>query len=247
MAIEGPLQDIGIHDVFQLLDLARKSGRLRVHSAARGSEGHVYFQSGAVVHATMRDNPHSLGVLLLKGGKVTQTQLREATAAQRRGDRRRLGEILIASGAASRRDVERAMRLQIETVVFELFSWKEGGFSFSDGEAGDLDADAAIRVSTESLLMEGARRIDEWSRMADRLPDALVVPCLTQLGDGPEPAIDLRPGEWEVLTLIDGERSVREIASSLNVSEFDVAKTVYGMMSTGLVAAPARIEAMANG
>jgi hypothetical protein len=139
------------------------------------------------------------------------------------------------------------MRLQIETVVFELFSWKEGGFSFSDGEAGDLDADAAIRVSTESLLMEGARRIDEWSRMADRLPDALVVPCLAPLGDGPEPAIDLRPGEWEVLTLIDGERSVREIASSLNVSEFDVAKTVYGMMSTGLVAAPARTEAMANG
>ena len=64
MAIEGPLQDIGIHDVFQLLDLARKSGRLTVRSAARGNEGRVYFDSGAVVHATMRDNPHTLGALL---------------------------------------------------------------------------------------------------------------------------------------------------------------------------------------
>ena len=43
MAIEGPLQDIGIHDVFQLLDLARKSGRLSVRSTARGNEGRVYF------------------------------------------------------------------------------------------------------------------------------------------------------------------------------------------------------------
>lgn len=235
MALEGPLQDIGIHDVFQLLDLARKSGTLRVHSIARGSEGHVYFQSGAVVHATMRDNPHVLGVLLLKAGKLSESQLREATSAQRRGDKRKLGEILVAQGTVTRRDVERSMRLQIESVVFELFSWKEGTFSFTDGDAADIDADAAIRVSTESLLMEGARRIDEWSRMADRLPDALVVPSLAALNDGPEPAIDLRPGEWEVLTMIDGERSVREIASSLGVSEFDVARTIYGMMSTGLI------------
>ncbi len=247
MAIEGPLQDIGIHDVFQLLDLARKSGRLRVHSAARGSEGHVYFQSGAVVHATMRDNPHSLGVLLLKAGKLSESQLREATSAQRRGDKRKLGEILVAQGTVTRRDVDRSMRLQIESVVFELFSWKEGNFSFTDADASDVDADAAIRVSTESLLMEGARRIDEWSRMADRLPDALVVPRLAPLEDGPEPAIDLRPGEWEVLTMIDGERSVREIASSLGVSEFDVARTIYGMMSTGLIVVARSVEALVHG
>jgi len=247
MAIEGPLQDIGIHDVFQLLDLARKSGCLRVYSTARGSEGHVYFQSGAVVHATMRDNPHALGVLLLKAGKLTEAQLREATGAQRRGDKRKLGEILVAQGAVTRRDVDRSMRLQVERVVFELFSWKEGNFSFTDGDAALVTPDATIRVSTESLLMEGARRIDEWSRMADRLPDALVVPRLAPLGEGSEPAIDLRPGEWEVLTMIDGDRSVREIASSLGVSEFDVAKTVYGMISTGLIVAHARAEAMVNG
>ncbi len=247
MAIEGPLQDIGIHDVFQLLDLARKSGCLRVHSAARESEGHVYFQSGAVVHATMRDNPHRLGVLLLKAGKLSESQLREATAAQRRGDKRKLGEVLVAQGTVTRRDVDRSMRLQIESVVFELFSWKEGTFSFTDADASDVDADAAIRVSTESLLMEGARRIDEWSRMADRLPDALVVARLAALEDEPEPAIDLRPGEWEVLTMVDGERSVREIASSLGVSEFDVARTIYGMMSTGLIVVARHAEAIVNG
>ncbi len=247
MAIEGPLQDIGIHDVFQLLDLARKSGRLRLYSAAREGEGYVYFQSGAVVHATMRDNPHTLGVLLLKAGKATQAQLREAGGAQRRGDKRRLGEILIAQGVVTRRDVERYMRLQIETVVFELFSWKEGSFTFTDGDSDDFVGDAAVSVSIGSLLMEGARRIDEWSRMADRVPDALVIAKIAPLGDAPESAIDLRPNEWEVLTMIDGERSVREIASSLGVSEFGVARTVYGMMSTGLLESAGRAEVMANG
>jgi len=213
MAIEGPLQDIGIHDVFQLLDLARKSGRLTVRSPARDNEGRVYFDKGAVVHATMRDNPHTLGALLKKAGKVSERELEAASTAQSEGDTRLLGEILVAHGAVTRRDVDRYMRMQIESVVFDLFSWNEGTFSFADGTDDDVKMDAAVRVSIESLLMEGARRIDEWSRMKDRIPSA----------------------EWEVLALIDGDHSLRDIASELAVSEFEVAKTVYGMLSTELI------------
>ena len=234
MAIEGPLQDIGIHDVFQLLDLARKSGRLTVRSGARDNEGTVYFESGAVVHATMRDNPHTLGALLKKAGKVSQRELERAMAAQRT-DMRRLGEILVAQGSVTRREVERYMRQQIESVVFDLFSWNEGSFTFADGVDDSVQMDAAIRVSIESLLMEGARRIDEWSRMGDRIPNAEVVPRLAQQREDANAFIDLRPAEWEVLALIDGDHSLREIAAELAVSEFEVAKTVYGMLSTELI------------
>lgn len=246
MPIEGPLQDIGIHDVFQLLDLARKSGRLTVRSDARENEGTVYFESGAVVHATMRDNPHTLGALLRKAGKVSDRELAAAAEAQKDGDSRRLGEILVAQGAVSRRDVERYMRQQIETVVFDLFSWNEGSFTFADGGASMGGADAAIRVNIESLLMEGARRIDEWSRMGDRIPNADVVPRLAQPRQSSESFIDLRPGEWAVLALIDGRHSLREIATELAVSEFDVAKTVYGLLSTELIEVASRnVEAAA--
>lgn len=235
MAIEGPLQDIGIHDVFQLLDLARKSGRLTVRSAARGNEGRVYFDKGAVVHATMRDNPHTLGALLRKAGKISDKEMEAAGKAQRDGDTRFLGEILIAQGAVTRRDVEKYMRLQIENVVFDLFSWNEGTFSFADGSDDDVRMDASVRVSIESLLMEGARRIDEWSRMNDRIPGAHVVPRLAQVSQESDSYIDLRPAEWEVLTLIDGTHSLRDIAAELAVSEFEVAKTVYGLLSTELI------------
>jgi hypothetical protein len=241
MAIEGPLQDIGIHDVFQLLDLARKSGQLTVRSERRGNEGRVYFENGAVVHASMRDNPHTLGALLKAAGKITDAELERATQAQANGDARLLGEILIADGAVTRRDVERYMRQQIESVVFDLFSWNEGTFSFGDSREQPVVRDAAVRVTTESLRMEGARRIDEWSRMSDRIPNALVVPRLATPRTGSDSYIDLRPVEWEVLAMIDGENSVREIARELAASEFEVAKTVYGLLSTEL------IEVEANG
>lgn len=83
--------------------------------------------------------------------------------------------------------------------------------------------------------MEGARRIDEWSRMADKIPDARVTPRLAPLDDGPESFIDLLPREWEVLSVIDGERNLHEIAKRLVLAEFEVAKIIYGMLSTGLI------------
>ena len=154
---------------------------------------------------------------------------------QRAGDKRRVGEILVAHGIVTPRDIDRFMRQQIETVVFDLMSWSEGFFSFSEEPARPMRKDVAVRVSTESLLMEGARRIDEWSRMADKIPDARVTPRLAPLDEGPESFIDLLPREWEVLSVIDGERNLHEIAKRLVIAEFEVAKIIYGMLSTGLI------------
>ncbi len=245
MPIEGPLKELGIHDVFQLLDLSRKSGVLRVFSEERDNEGAVYFDSGTVVAATMKSNPHLLGTLLENSGKVTADDLSRATAMQRAGDKRRVGEILVANGVVAARDIDRYMRQQIETVVFDLMSWSEGFFSFSEEPPRPIRKDTAVKVSTESLLMEGARRIDEWSRMIDIVPDGAVVPRLAPLKDGPQSFIDLLPREWEVLSLVDGISNLRAIAIDLAISEFDVARVIYGMITTGLVllASP---EATAN-
>ena len=106
--------------------------------------------------------------------------------------------------------------------------------------------DTAVRVSTESLLMEGARRIDEWSRMMDRVPDSGVVPRLAPLGDGSQSFIDLLPREWEVLSLVDGIANLRVIAQELALSEFDVAKIIYGMLMTGLIELLGQNTAAAN-
>src|SRR3954464_2018076 len=57
MPIEGPLRELGIIDVFQLLDLSRKTGMLRVTSQLRDDEGVVYFDKGKIVHASIRSRP----------------------------------------------------------------------------------------------------------------------------------------------------------------------------------------------
>ncbi len=114
MAIEGPLKELGIHDVFQLLDLSRKTGVLTVTSTLRHNKGTVYFDNGAVVYAAIQSNPHPLGELLLRAGKITEADLHRARDMQQQGDKRRLGEILIDIGAASQRELERQVSFQVE-------------------------------------------------------------------------------------------------------------------------------------
>jgi hypothetical protein len=235
MAIEGPLRELGIHDVFQLLDLSRKTGTLTVTSFLRDNQGTVYFDNGAVIYAAIRSNPHPLGELLLRAGKISEGDLARAREMQRRGDGRRLGEILVELGAITRRELERQVRFQVEEVVFEIMSWREGFFSFEERDVVDVPAEASIRISTESLLMEGARRIDEWSRIEGKVPHLGVIPVLAPVQDDHPALLDLLPNEWEVLAAIDGTHDLRAIAGELARSEFDVARIVYGLVTTGIV------------
>ncbi len=236
MAIEGPLRELGIHDVFQLLDLSWKTGVLRVTSELRHNAGTIYFEDGGIIFAEIRSNPHPLGALLLRTGKIGEADLERARdMQQRQGDKRQLGEILVSLGALTPRELQRQVRFQVEEVVFEVMSWREGYFSFTEGPLTDVPTEATVRIPTEALLMEGARRIDEWSRIEGRIPHLGVVPTLAPPQPGTDGELDLLPPEWEMLAMIDGVRDVRGIASELGRSDFEVAKTLFGLESAGVV------------
>src|SRR2546422_552781 len=247
MPIEGPLRELGIHDVFQLLDLSRKTGVLRVTSELRHNAGTISFEGGAIVFAEIRSNPHPLGALLLRTGKISEADLERARDMQeRQGDRRRLGEILVSLGALTPRELERQIRFQIEEVVFEIMSWREGYFSFSEGAPTELPTDATVRIPTEALLMEGARRIDEWSRIEGRIPHLGVVPMLAppQEASAGEQAAAVHPHDPAVHLLLGrialvsgrGADAVEELRRALRLDPLAVAAhrvLGYALAATG--------------
>ncbi|MEP7380123.1 MAG: DUF4388 domain-containing protein [Gemmatimonadota bacterium] len=248
MPIEGPLRELGIHDVFQLLDLSRKTGRLRVTSALRDNEGTVYFKDGRVVSATVRSNPHPLGAMLLRAGRITEADITRARARQQEpGEGRKLGELLVQHGVLSQRELERHVRRQVEAVVFELMAWQEGFFSFTEVDLDDIAADATTAVTTEALLMEGARRIDEWTHIQQRIPHLGVIPTLAPVDARHPAALELLPHEWEVLAAIDGEADLRAVAANLGRSDFEVAKIAFGLVATGIVVVCEPAEAPTTG
>jgi hypothetical protein len=247
MAIEGPLRELGIHDVFQLLDLSAKTGVLRVSSDLRDDEGVLYFHRGRVVQATIRSKSMPVEMALRQAGRISDDDLALARSQPEDG-RPDVAAALVRTGAISQRELERHYRLQLESAVFELMSWSEGFFSFEELPDDQMPHDSRISVSTESLLMEGARRIDEWSRIADVIPDLNVLLELAPFeGEQEGAALDLLPHEWQVLTMIDGERDLRAIAAALGRDEFEVAKIAYGLTTTGIVIARKSSERITPG
>jgi hypothetical protein len=128
-----------------------------------------------------------------------------------------------------------------EDAIYALALWNDGQFQFSAG----VDAEArTITRSNTNLLMEAARRSDEWKILSKKIPTTEAVPRLV-CREGLSEPVTLTPMEWLVVTGIDGSRSIEEIARVSRASAFDVAKTLYGLITADLVEIRSKAEARA--
>lgn len=118
-----------------------------------------------------------------------------------------------------------------EDAIYALALWSQGTFQFSPGVESESHT---ISRSNTNLLLEAARRSDEWKILSRKIPGTDSVPILTAR-DGANNPVTLTPLEWKVVTKTDGQRSIEEIARALRTSAFDVAKTLYGLVTAELV------------
>jgi hypothetical protein len=121
--------------------------------------------------------------------------------------------------------------LRGEEAVYELAIWPEGDFVFTPGQETEL---TTIQKSNTNLLMEAARRIDEWQVLSKKIPSTRLVPVFTN--QAATTSVSLTPQEWALICKIDERRSIEEVAIGLNMSPFEVCKLLYGLITSGLVA-----------
>lgn len=124
----------------------------------------------------------------------------------------------------------------VESVVLELLTWQDGQFRFVPAQAGSLRARTGVRINTDVLLMEGARRVEMWSRLSNRIANARAIPSFAE-SNGELPMLNLLPQQWEILTHVDGRRDVQALAELLSWDLMETAEVVYGLLETGLLVA----------
>lgn len=117
-----------------------------------------------------------------------------------------------------------------EEAVYELAIWQEGEFLFRPGVETE---ERTVKKSNTNLLMEAARRIDEWQVLSKRIPSTRMVPFFTN--HSTSTSISFTPQEWAVICKVDERRTIEELAAVLGVSAFDVCKLLYGLITAGLV------------
>ena len=167
MAIKGSLREASLPDVLQLLALGQKTGCLSI--ADRSNFGYIFFDRGRICYASIVNRRDRLGDILAKHEKITQEQLEAAVTRQARERDKKLGEIMVEQGAISQPELERYIRVQIEEAVYFLFTWTQGTFNF-EADVHPERQDFLVSINPESLLLEGARRVDEWGLIEKKVP-----------------------------------------------------------------------------
>jgi len=138
------------------------------------------------------------------------------------------GEIYLKDGQIVHAQLDDA---QGEEAVYALAIWNRGEFRFEPGVSSEHHT---ISKSNTNLLMEAARRLDEWRVLQKKIPSTDHAPEFV-IQEGRDGQINLNTGEWLILSKIDGRRSVKQIAAAAGLPVFDVAKILYGLVATGLL------------
>ena len=143
-------------------------------------------------------------------------------------DGRQRGEIYLNEGKIVHAEIEDATG---EEAVYALAIWRQGEFRFDPGGPTDR---LTITKSNTNLLMEAARRLDEWRVLSKKIPSTDLVPEFV-MQESREGQINLNTSEWLILSKIDGQRSVKGIAAASGLSVFDAAKMLYGLVAGNLI------------
>jgi hypothetical protein len=274
MALSGTLKDFALPDIFQLIGMQRKTGLLTLENDRETVS--VVFEQGMVVHAdsTVRRLDDLLGNVLVRQGKIRKDVLEEALQKQKIS-MQRLGFILTSQGYISRDDLKGALSEQVQQIVFRVFRWKSGNYHFDPAAEADYDRENVQPVSTDHILMEGIRRVDEWPIIEKRIPslDFVFRPLVpikqikvetgpkegggleaalgkleagSGAGSAPSSEVVLSPQELMIFKLVDGNRSVSQIMEMTGLSDFDVCRTLFDFIDRKLVAAAAPAQARSS-
>ena len=256
VALAGDIAIIPIGAVLQLLQIENQTGVLSVSSGA--SEASIALRNGLIDLVQARGAGHEfrLGRYFVETGAVTREDIERISgessapsgngSASDRGFSRReessglrharvLGEVLVESGKITPEQLREALARQSSELIYEVLRWQKGRFEFRRAPMSPLATQAQLGLPVASVVMEGFRRVDEWRLIEERLgsfdsvpkPDTMAIEAL---------GIDrLASAERGVLESVDGERTVREIVGTSNMSSFDACKILYQLLEARLV------------
>jgi curved DNA-binding protein CbpA len=193
----------------------------------------LYIKNGEIIFASSNYEGDRLGEVLLKAGKISVKQFDMASKVMSH-TKKRLGGILVELGYLKAKDLFWGVKYQVQEIVASLFGMTEGSYEFIPGEIPPGEV-ITLHMSTANLIMQGVKRIDDWTRISRGIP-----PMETVLKPTSDPmklyqGIDLSDEEKIILSLFDGKRTIKDAISQSRVGDFEALKAVYVFYSIGML------------
>ena len=139
--------------------------------------------------------------------------------------------MLVEQGSLTQEKLEEYIAVQIEEAVYIIFQWSEGTFEFEPDVMPD-ERVFRVSISIDALLMEGARRVDEWSVVEKKITSMDLIFSLER-NPLEDEGLDLTDDQKGIIPLIDGKRSVTDLVEDSGLAQFDTGKALYGLIQAG--------------
>ncbi len=249
MALEGTIKEFGLADIFQLIGLQKKTGILFLKGG--DSTVNISFEDGMVVKTedSEKRQKYQIGRILINRGQITEGQLQEALEIQK-STLQNIGHIFVGQGYITKEQLNDALSFQMCEAIYKVFRWKGGDYKFYQDKV-DYDRKAIKPISSEHILMEGIRMLDEWPYIEKKLPRSETVLQRTSGSSSAmlveESADDIFSGfhsgegsvpsreAMSILDMVDGVQSIYEITEHSSLGEFDVSKAIVELIEKKFV------------
>ena len=227
LTIRGEIGDASVPELLRSLLGSGETGILTLRSGDVTKS--IYIRAGRVLYAASTNIDERLGENLLLRGRITARQYLEASKMIRPG--RRLGAILVELGALEPEELIPAVEHQVKEILMDLFTWTHGSYELV---IKDLDPEnvVTLNISTESLILEGIRRVRSWSQLMRGLGDISAV--LARAG-GADYKLDMSAEEQEVLAQVNGRSTVEQICDVSYLTQFETCRTLWGLLVLGVL------------
>jgi hypothetical protein len=226
----GDLSQTALPEILYTIDRFQVPGV--IEASREGVVKQVFIKEGNVVHAISTDRNDSLGSYLQRSGVLSPEVFLE-TMRERERSNKRYGVLLIEHGLLSPAEVYRAIRKQIEAIVWSLFYWQDGSVIFSIGEFRETDS-VRIQLPMRQVILQGIKRAPDAKTLVARLgrKETVLEPCYKT-----EQLIELAldGDEYKLLGLVDGRRSLFEVCTQGPHSAADNAKLLYAFQILQLI------------
>ncbi|XXF80229.1 DUF4388 domain-containing protein [Myxococcaceae bacterium GXIMD 01537] len=222
VVLAGDASGFALSDFIAFLSQSRWSGVIRVRTP--GGERSITLREGEIRGASSDDPADRLGEVLSRLGYVERAKIEEVLREQPPS---KVGRALVERGLLQAHDLFKCVTHQVSEIFHSIVLCREGSFFLIDQPVDDK-ASHNIQLSTQSLLMDSIRKIDEMAHFRKRIPHGRMYVARKRPSDG-----KLEEDEDRVLGLLDGKRTLLELGHAAKLSEFDITKVVFRLLEGG--------------
>lgn len=230
--LEGSLKAVSAPDLLTFINMLKKTGTLILRHGERTKR--VFWERGEIIFAASSDPDEALGSFLIRHGKITQEQNMKSGLLVEPGKRQ--GKILVQMGILTPKQLWWAVKSQVLEIIYSLFTMRDGLFYFEETPEANEEK-IKLSTNTTNIIMEGIRRLDEWPRIKEMIPNDRLVPRLAPV-EARDRNVHFLEGEKEILLLVDGQRAVRDIIHASTMDEFETLRILLAFILARYILLP---------